>query len=160
MPRLITRAQALEEIGSWMRPGDCLMCRLFEKQEAYVLEKNEHITVFLSQYPRFWGQVMVAFNRHAEQYSELRAEEWAAASHAMLHYAQQIETLLRPVRVYVCGLGSTQPLLMSCPHLHINIMPVYDPMIKPSEVLTWREGVYAATEEEWKALQELFTAAR
>ncbi|TND09247.1 MAG: hypothetical protein FD123_1650 [Bacteroidetes bacterium] len=54
--------------------------------------------------------------------------------------------------VYVSALGSTQPLLQTCPHLHVNVLPVYDEQIKPPAVFTWDAGVYAGTPAEWEEL--------
>jgi len=153
MPQLITREAALAQIGKEISPGECLVCHLLKKESARVLQREAYATVLLSSYPRFWGQVMLCVNRHVESYSELKDEEWEELSHFSLEYARRLETQLQPVRVYIAALGAPQPLPHTCPHLHVNLLPVYDAQLKPSEALTWTNGLYAGSEEEW---QELF----
>lgn len=155
MPHLLSRGQALDEIGRWLRPGDCLVCALLRSDRARVLERVNGVTVMLSSYPRFWGQVMICIDRHAEHFLELEEAEWHMVSEMSLKYARRQELELRPARVYVSALGSTQPLLQTCPHLHVNLLPVYDGQIKPASVFTWEQGVYAGTAAEWDELRRM-----
>lgn len=158
MPELLTREQALDEISNNTVPGTCLVCNLLEQTETRVLHRGMYATVALSGYPRFWGQLMICLHRHIEKYDEVQAVEWEETSRLTLQYAKKLEAVLEPARVYVAALGSVQPLLHTCPHLHVNLLPVYDDTLKPAAVFSWEQGVYTGTEEEWNVLLELLSS--
>lgn len=41
---------------------------------------------------------------------------------------------------------------MSSPHLHLHVIPIYEPDDKPSRVLTWEHGVLVLSDAELAAL--------
>lgn len=152
MPQLLTREEALAAIDKTTVAGSCLVCNLLEQHSTQVLHRGMYATVLLSAYPRFWGQTMICLHRHIERFEEVQAAEWEEISKLTLHYAKKLEAMLEPARVYVAALGNVQPLLHTCPHLHVNLLPVYDGTLKPADVFTWANGVYTGTAEEWEEL--------
>ena len=155
MPHLISRAEALFELEKNKTEEKCFLCSLVSGNAKFILEKNNLVTVFLSEYPRFWGQIMIAPNLHSEKFSSLDEGAWKMMNKAALKSARILEKLFSPARVYIASTGSPENLPMTCPHNHINVIPVYDAALKPSQVFTWGNGLYAGREEEWK---ELFSA--
>lgn len=152
MPQLLTRAAALAALEQSTVAGSCLVCNLLEQHSSLVLHRGMYATVLLSAYPRFWGQTMICLHRHVEKFEEVQAAEWEETSKLTLLYAKKLEAALEPARVYVAALGSVQPLLHTCPHLHVNLLPVYDVSLKPADVFTWANGVYSGSEAEWEQL--------
>jgi diadenosine tetraphosphate (Ap4A) HIT family hydrolase len=151
MPQLISRRQAIDRISSVLKPGECLVCNILSGQHPYVLEKNRYTTVVLSEYPRNWGQIMILLNEHKIAVSEITKEEWTELTEKCREYSVKIERMLKPVRCYISSLGAEENLPNTCPHIHFNLIPVYDKS-KPSEIFTWEKGVYSGTEEEWEEL--------
>jgi diadenosine tetraphosphate (Ap4A) HIT family hydrolase len=151
MPQLISRQQALDQINSVLEAGECLVCKILSGNPVCVLEKGRYTTIALSEYPRTWGQTMVLLNVHKTTVSEITKEEWDELTEKCREYAVKIEKELKPVRCYISSLGASENLPNTCPHIHFNLIPVYDNS-KPSEIFTWEKGVYAGSEEEWKEL--------
>lgn len=145
----------MERIGKEIPEGDCIVCAINSGKFSVVLERNDWITVMLSAFPRCWGQVMINLNRHAENFSDLNEAEWNALHEAAFRYAKKIEVALKPVRVYTSMMGAPSNLPNTCPHLHLNVLPVYDAAMKPADLYTWEFGVYAGTVEEWGELERL-----
>jgi diadenosine tetraphosphate (Ap4A) HIT family hydrolase len=156
MPHLISREQALLELQK-NKSGNCFLCSLINGNAKFILEKNNSVTVFLSEYPRFWGQIMIAPNIHSEKFFELDENTWKEMNHFALKSARILEKLFSPVRCYIASTGSPENLPMTCPHNHINVIPVYDATLKPAQVFTWANGLYAGSEVEWKELFSLLS---
>ena len=123
------------------------------KSAKYIITEDEDCLVVLSEFPRFWGHVMVCLKKHKELHNELTEKENALLFGHAHKMAKILEAAFKPSRCYIAALGAEQNLLNTCPHIHINIIPVYDKQLKPSDVFTWENGVYTGTENEWISLQ-------
>ena len=152
MSHFITREKAILEIEKNRNEGECLICSLINGKANFILEKNDRITVFLSEYPRFKGQIMIAPTLHVEQFSRMNEEVWKEMNGFALKSARILEKLFLPARCYIASTGSPENLPMTCPHIHINVIPVYDRTLQPAQVFTWAHGVYAGSGEEWNGL--------
>lgn len=152
MPYLIPRQKAIDEINSTLKKGKCLACWILKSNAKYVLHKGKHITVALSEYPRTWGQIMVILNSHKISVSETTTEEWDELSEYTRIATIAIEKVLNPLRCYIASLGATENLPNTCPHLHFNILPIYNVDDTPSSIFTWQNGLYAADDIEWNSL--------
>ncbi|MCE9610716.1 MAG: hypothetical protein K8R23_11030 [Chthoniobacter sp.] len=148
MPHLITREQALASLAR-AEPA-CFICELAAGGAPYPLADENGVAVFLSQYPRFWGQIIIAPTAHCEFFTELNPETWLTMSAAALKAARLLEHRFAPARCYIASLGSPRLLPMSCPHLHLNVLPVPAGEWKPCDVFTWKHGLYDGTPEEWQ----------
>jgi diadenosine tetraphosphate (Ap4A) HIT family hydrolase len=154
MPRLISRQEAISRLEKEIPHGDCVICNLIARKHKYILHKGKHTTVLLSEYPRCWGQVMVILNRHAVSFSKIKSEEWTELSANVQKATVCVESVLKPLRCYVAATGSSENLLMTSPHIHFNIIPVYHKNDKPSTIFTWEQGVYSGTGTEFEGLLE------
>lgn len=136
----------------------CWVCNLIE-QHAYELWEDQYCKVVLSEFPRFWGHILVVLKEHQTAYSELSQAQWGSLSANSWKAARLLEDKLNPVRCYIAGLGTERSdLVMSSPHLHFNIIPIPEKDLKPSEILTWENGIYSGSELEWEQLKsELLT---
>lgn len=152
MPYLIPRQQAIDEINSTLEKGDCLVCHILETENNFILDRGKYTTTVLSKYPRTWGQTMILLNEHKTAVAELTKEEWEELTEKSRVFAIRIERDLKPLRCYISSLGAAENLPNTCPHIHFNIIPVYNSGDKPSEIYTWEKGVYAGSEDEWKEL--------
>ena len=151
MPVLISRQQAIAKLEKEIPQGACLLCHV-SKQHNYILHKGKHTTVLLSEYPRCWGQIMVMVNRHVVSFTELHTEEWAELLTNVQKATLCAEAVLKPFRCYVAAIGSADNLLMTTPHIHFNIIPIYNKQDKPSNIFTWEHGVYSGSKEEFEDL--------
>jgi diadenosine tetraphosphate (Ap4A) HIT family hydrolase len=155
MPYIISREAAIAELKKQKPEQECLICWLQQQTDNLTIESTEHTSVILSKCPARWGHLMVLIHPHFINYTELPASIWTAAAEKAQKAAIVLETVLKPVRCYVISAGTSRSdLQMSSPHLHFNVIPVYEQDDKPSTVLTWKNGVYSATEEEWSELQQ------
>ena len=93
-------------------------------------------------------------NNHKTSISEITTEEWNELSQNVRKVTIQIEKKLKPKRCYISSLGATQNLPNTCPHVHFNVIPIYNEDDKPSEIFTWQNGIYEATNDEWNELHE------
>ncbi|HTB06447.1 MAG TPA: HIT domain-containing protein, partial [Bacteroidia bacterium] len=131
MPELISRQQAIAKLEKEIPPGECLLCHI-GKEHNYILHKGKYSTVLLSEYPRCWGQIMVMINRHVISFTELKTDEWTELLTNVQKATLCAEAVLKPFRCYVAATGSADNLLMTTPHIHFNIIPVYNKQDKPS----------------------------
>lgn len=152
MPKLVSKTLAIERLKQEGDAGKCLMCKLNQNND-FVLFEDEHTTVFLSAYPRFWGHSIVSLKRHVEYFSDLNEEEYRSLFENSRKAAVAIEKSLKPFRTYIASVGATENKLNTCPHIHVNVLPIYDNDIKPSQVFTWENGIYIGTEIEWEQLK-------
>jgi len=152
MPYLIPRQQAIDKLNITLKEGECLGCWLVESKAKYVLHKGKYTTVLLSEYPRTWGQTMVLLNTHKISISDTTKEEWDELTQNLKKVTALLEKTLNPLRNYVASLGSIKNLLNTCPHLHFNVLPIYNDCDKPEDIFTRRNGVYDASEQEWEDL--------
>lgn len=153
MPRLISREEAVKSIGHSIPSGECLVCWIQINQSKNLLYKGNWSSVILSAYPRTWGQTMIVLHEHKTTFGELSIEEWSEMSFLLKKSTVGLENVLKPLRCYVASLGSVENLTNTCPHLHFNILPIYSQVDKPSDIFTWKNGLYQATDAEWEELR-------
>jgi diadenosine tetraphosphate (Ap4A) HIT family hydrolase len=107
-----------------------------------------------------WGHALVLSKQHVTSFSELSAAHWREMSEQARRAAFAVERALAPARCYVASLGTSEAdVPITSPHLHLHVVPVYDPDDRPSRVLTWEHGVLEAELSEWHALAESLRAA-
>jgi diadenosine tetraphosphate (Ap4A) HIT family hydrolase len=138
------------------------MCAICARAAGPVhpLYENERQLVILPRYVRRWGQVMVIPKAHATTYAEIGEAAWSEASTLALRAARAAESILAPRRCYLASTGSAAgELTQSSTHLHIHVIPLYDPDDRPADVFSWASGVYVAENAEWEALRVRFAEA-
>ena len=154
MSSIILREQAIDDINSSLKKGECLVCSILNSDSNYILNKGKYSTTVLSKYPRTWGQTMILLNSHKTVVSEVSKEEWNELTENSRKVSVILENVLKPLRCYIASLGSIENLPNTCPHIHFNVIPIYKAEDKPSEIFTWEKGVIAADEKEWGDLFE------
>ena len=162
MPTLISRAEAIERIRAERGPAPCLMCAIVERKvgAVYALHEDEEHLVSLPVYVRRWGQILVTPKAHVTSFTEVDAGSWARANGLALRAARVVEGVRRPRRIYLASTGSSAGELVNCSvHLHIHVIPLYEPDDKPGDIFSWQEGIYVAEPEEWEALRQAYLAA-
>jgi len=89
------------------------------------------------------GHALVILRRHVESVAEVPWSEYVEVQRLAWEAARAMERVLSPKRVFVASLGSATRLPISFPHHHVHVIPLYDggEIDRPSEVLTWRNGV-------------------
>lgn len=149
--RRVDRAAALERIAA-EPASDCVPCDLSRAPDP--LASSEHAVAVLNRYPVRWGHVMVILRAHHERLGDVPPDVWADASRLAHAAAVAVERALDPARCYVASLGTSEDSLpMTFPHVHLHVIGVDEPAARPSDVLTWRHGVYEGTPAEWAALR-------
>jgi diadenosine tetraphosphate (Ap4A) HIT family hydrolase len=153
VPSKIDKAEAIERLGRFLPPGTCSMCHLIENDQP--LTANASAVLALNRFPLRWGHLLVVTRRHITTFEAIEADEHREVSELVLRGARILEHVLRPVRVFTASLGTGRSdIPMSSPHLHWQIVPTDHEGERPSEVLTWSNGVVTASEEEWADLRE------
>ncbi len=162
MPTLIPRAEALARIVRDAQRPTCLMCAIIERQAGpvHVIHEDAEQLVMLPLYVRRWGHVMVVPKPHVVDYDQVDPELWARTSGLALQAARMVERVMGPRRCYMASTGSSsgEELIQSSRHLHIHVIPVYDPDDRPGSVFSWSEGVYVGEPEEWAELVARYRA--
>lgn len=153
MPVLISKEEALKRLRVEIPHSDCLMCFLNGNSKLVVFE-NEYVVAFLSAFPRYWGHCIVSLKRHIESTSELTDIEYDSLMKVAKKIAVIVERNYTPQRVYIAMLGAEENMINTCPHIHVNVLPVLDKNMRPSDVLTWENGIYSGSIEEWQELKE------
>lgn len=151
MPTLISKEEATARISKEQGAHACALCALC-LQPRYVLAEGPHCIALLPRYARQWGHVMILFREHLTSYEELSVEAWTAANVMALWAAQTLERTLSPLRCYVVSLGAAIEHPMTFPHLHLHVIPTYSPTDTPSTILTTKDGVLIAEDEEMEIL--------
>jgi diadenosine tetraphosphate (Ap4A) HIT family hydrolase len=162
MPQLISREEALRRIRTEVAEGACLMCALRDDQagDRWVIADEADMLVVLPRYVRRWGQVLVIPKPHVTSFSEIDEEMWLRACSSARHAARVVEAELRPRRCYLASTGSAAgEITQSSMHLHIHVIPLYQPDDRPADIFSWSEGVYVAEAEEWRDLRDRLSAA-
>jgi len=159
---LISRDEAIARIEIERAGAPCLICALRDGKAGptYALARSERAAVILTRYALRRGHLLVIAAEHATSFTELAPETWEEMSRLAFHAARLLERTLSPLRCYVASLGSPRPdLLMSSPHSHLHVVPLYAVEDKPSTVLRWDTGVVTAEEAEWAELHRALAAA-
>jgi diadenosine tetraphosphate (Ap4A) HIT family hydrolase len=162
MPTLIPRQQALDEIAAVRAGAPCLMCAIVARGAGpvYVIAEDETHLVSLPRYVRRWGQVLVTPKRHVTSYLDVDDGVWSRSNELALRAARMVERVLRPRRVYLASTGSSGGELVNCStHLHVHVVPVYEPDDRPADIFSWSSGIYVADEGEWQALRTQLVVA-
>ena len=162
MPTLIPRAEAIDRIRGERGDAPCLMCAIVGRKAGavHVVHEDEEHLVSLPAYVRRWGQVLVTPKAHVTNYVEVDAESWARTNALALRAARMVERVRGPRRIYLASTGSSAgELVNSSVHLHIHVIPLYEPDDKPADIFSWQEGIYVAEPDEWEALQKEYLAA-
>ncbi len=159
MPFKISRDEALQRIIQVQGDGNCLACYVLKNGEEYILHRGQHATIRLSEYPRTWGQAMVVLNRHETRISGISPVEWKELTAFVRLVSIASENYLKPLRNYISMFGANSNYPHSCPHIHMNITPVYNDQDRPTGIFSWDEGVYSGTIKEWVELIEGMRAA-
>ena len=164
MPRLISREDALAAIRAEGGEPACLMCAVVARRvgPVYAVYEDPEMLVMLPRYVRRWGHLMVVPKAHATTYTEIDAAAWARAS-ALAHLgARVVERVRSPRRCYLASIGSNagvRELTQSSKHLHLHVIPLYEPDDRPSDVFSWAQGVYVGEPDEWAELQAAYREA-
>jgi histidine triad (HIT) family protein len=161
MPRLIPKDEAVARVErerqSWAgRAGErCLMCELIERVSPEDrLAESADCLVMMSRYPRAWGHLLVVPRVHTTSFRHLDDRTWAEISSLAARAARALESTLEPARCYVASLGTAATdIPMSSPHLHVHVIPVQDPEVSPSRMLSWDAGVWEGSAQEWSDLR-------
>jgi diadenosine tetraphosphate (Ap4A) HIT family hydrolase len=153
-----------EEIDAILRlePQGCPICAFVERRSpAIEIARTEHAVCVVDRFGVRRGHLLIGLARHAERIAELSWTEWSSLQRMAWVAARAIESALHPVRVYVAALGSAVPLLRSCPHVHLHVIPLYDggEADRPSQIMTWKNGVIVYDPGEDRALADELTAA-
>lgn len=162
MPTLIGRAEALARIREEGGSPACLMCAVRDRAvgDVHAVLEDDEALVMLPRYVRRWGHLLVMPNAHVISFSEVDPALWSRIDALALKAARVIESVQRPRRVYVASTGSSAgELTQSSEHLHVHVIPLYQPDDKPSSIFSWQEGVYVAERDEWCALRERYLRA-
>ena len=162
MPELITREEALARIVEEGGRPACLMCAVRDRLvgDVHAVFEDAELLVLLPRYVRRWGHLMVLPKPHVTSFSEVDPRLWARANALAHRCAAVIERVRAPRRVYVASTGSSAgELTQSSMHLHIHVVPLYEPDDKPSSIFSWREGVLVGAPSEYRALRDAYAEA-
>jgi histidine triad (HIT) family protein len=155
MPRLIPRAEALDRIRREGGEPECLMCAIRDRRvgPVHAVYEDDAMLVMLPRYVRRWGHAMVMPKLHVVSYAEVEPAVWLEACRLALVTARVIESVMRPRRCYVASTGSSAgELTQTSRHLHVHVIPLYEPDDKPADIFSWSDGVYVGEPDEWEAL--------
>jgi diadenosine tetraphosphate (Ap4A) HIT family hydrolase len=136
--------------------GGCAMCGMVagHPHDLETVAARPSAVVVLDRLATRPGHLLVILRRHAEAMSEVTWPEYQEAQRLAWEAARTVERVLEPKRVFIAALGSAVRLPMSFPHHHVHVLPLYDggESDRPSEVLTWRHGVWLYENDEARAL--------
>jgi diadenosine tetraphosphate (Ap4A) HIT family hydrolase len=126
--------------------GGCAMCGMVagHPPDLETVAARPSAVVVLDRLATRPGHLLVILRRHAEAMRDVPWREYAEVQRLAWEAARTVERVLAPKRVFIAALGSATQLPMSFPHHHVHVLPLYDggAIDKPSEVLTWRRGVW------------------
>jgi diadenosine tetraphosphate (Ap4A) HIT family hydrolase len=162
MPRLVSREEALARIRAEGGTPHCLMCAVRDRNvgDVHAVLEDDEMLVFLPRYVRRWGQICIMPKQHAVSFGEVDTALWARANLLAHRGAKVVEMVRAPRRCYVASTGSSGgELTQSSQHLHIHVIPLYEPDDKPSSIFSWQEGVYVAERDEWQELRAQYADA-
>jgi diadenosine tetraphosphate (Ap4A) HIT family hydrolase len=138
------------------------MCAIRDRRvgATWVVYEDDEQLVSLPRYVRRWGQLTVTPKAHVTSYLEVDDRVWARSNELALHAARVAERVMKPRRCYLASTGSSAgELTQTSMHLHIHVIPLYQPDDKPADIFSWSEGVYVAEDHEWEALRAKYVAA-
>jgi diadenosine tetraphosphate (Ap4A) HIT family hydrolase len=96
---------------------------------------------------------------HATSFVDIDDATWSETNALALRAARIAERVLAPRRCYVASTGSSAgELTQSSTHLHIHVVPLYEPDDRPADIFSWAAGVFVAEDEEWQELRQRYLA--
>jgi len=146
-------------------PKGCTMCAIARGESDHArrgaVARGPHASCVLDRFAVRRGHLLVVLDRHVERVADLAWEEWESVQRLAWEATRAIEAVLHPARVYVAALGSAVPLERTFPHVHVHVIPIFDggEADRPSEILTWKNGVLVYDEGEDDALVVELTRA-
>src|SRR5262249_2948365 len=147
MPQLISREDALRRIRAEVAEGACLMCAIRDDRagDRWVVADEGDVLVVLPRYVRRWGQLLVLLKPHVTSFREMDEGMWQRMSRWSRHAACVLEATLAPRRCYLASTGSAAgEITQSSMHMHVHLIPLYNPEDRPSDIFSWSAGVYVA----------------
>ncbi|MCS6901243.1 MAG: HIT family protein [Myxococcales bacterium] len=160
MPTLLRREDALARIRQEGGDFACLMCALRDGSfgPLFLLHQDERALVLLPRYVRRWGHILVLLREHRTSFEELSEADWIHLARLARHAACVIERTLIPRRCYLASTGSSDgELTQSSTHIHLHVIPIFQPDDRPASVFSWSEGIYPGDDGE---LSELLACYR
>jgi diadenosine tetraphosphate (Ap4A) HIT family hydrolase len=161
MPTLITRDEALRRIVEEGRRPACLMCAIVERKvgDVHVVYEDDETLVMLPRYVKRWGHVMVVPKPHVTSFSGVDGAVWARTTRVAHQAARTVERAMHPLRCYMASTGSSAgELTQTSMHLHMHVIPLFEPDDRPAEVFTWADGVLVGEPDEWAELRRRYRA--
>jgi diadenosine tetraphosphate (Ap4A) HIT family hydrolase len=159
MPKLISRDEALARIREECGTPACLMCAIRDGRagKTVLVADEGDVMLVLPRYVRRWGHAMAMPKPHVTSFVEVDDALWERTNVMALRAARMIERLRRPRRCYLASTGSSAgELTQTSVHLHIHVIPLYQPDDKPADIFSWSGGVYVADDEEWEELRSAY----
>ncbi|HEY6727137.1 MAG TPA: HIT domain-containing protein [Polyangiaceae bacterium] len=137
-----------------LRPGDCVMCAVYERSRSDRVLENAEGVVVLDRFGSRHGHLLVISRAHLEGSGELGWERYAALQRLAFEATLALEATLDPARVFVAALGSSEPIATSYPHYHIHVVPIaqHDDDARPARVFSWSAGIVQYDEDERREL--------
>jgi histidine triad (HIT) family protein len=162
MPTLLGRGEALARIRQEGGDFSCLMCALRDGRfgPLFLLHQDERALVLLPRYVRRWGHALVLLREHCTTFSSLEEDDWLHLARLAQRAARGIERTLAPRRCYLASTGSSGgELTQSSAHMHIHVIPIFDPDDRPASVFSWSEGIYVGDDGEMSELLARYQGA-
>jgi len=158
----VSRRASREEALAHTLNVPCVMCALAD--EAYaaddVIASDALTLTRLDRLGASHGHVMVILRAHETAVERLPWAPYEALQRAAWRAARALAAVVSPRRVWVASLGSPDPLPMSCPHVHVHVVPIHGAgeETRPARVLSWAEGVTMYDDDEARALVDALRA--
>lgn len=128
------------------RHRDCVMCVLAspEWEPALIVAQNDVALLRLNRIPSRPNEMMVVLRDHVERVSDVPRDVYVRMFDLAHAAASVLESRREALRVFVAQLGAPEDVLVSYPHLHVHVLPLYEggEAARPSRVFSWSEIVY------------------
>lgn len=152
----MSRRASREEALAHALNVPCVMCCLADEARSPddLVAADAHTLVRLDRLGASHGHLMVILRAHETAVESLPWDAYEALQRAAWRASRVLAEVVSPRRVWVASLGSPDPLPMSCPHLHVHVVPVHGAgeETRPARVFSWAEGVTVYDDDEARAL--------
>lgn len=152
----MSRRASREEALTHALDVPCVMCALADEARSPddLVATDAHTLVRLDRLGASHGHLMVILRAHETAVERLPWGPYEALQRAAWRASRALAAVVTPRRVWVASLGSPDPLPMSCPHLHVHVVPIHGvgEETRPARVLSWTEGVTMYDDDEARAL--------
>lgn len=147
-------ALELAKLSLGLRPGDCVMCAVYEQARGDRVLENADGVVVLDRFGSRRGHLLVISRAHLEGAGELGWGRYASLQRLAFDASLALEAAFNPARVFVAALGSSEPIATSYPHYHIHVVPIarHDDDARPARVFSWSAGIVQYEEDERREL--------